>query len=57
MLYDENGRVMINSKQEIEQAKYRIQLKRKIRKFLPKIIHSSINDLNTNTLENMCFDF
>ena len=57
MLYDENCRVMINSKQEIEQAKYRIQLKRKIRKFLPKILHSSINDLNTNTLENMCFDF
>ena len=54
MLYDENNRVMINSQSEIENAKYRISLKRNIRRFLPKVLHSSINDLSTKTLESMC---
>jgi hypothetical protein len=55
MLYDENNRVMINSISEVNNAKYRVSLKRKIRKFIPKVLHSSINNLSTETLENISF--
>lgn len=55
MPYDENGRPLIASKAEIEEAKYRVSLKRKIRQFIPKALWAGLRDLDTRTLENMTF--
>ena len=51
--YDENGKVLIASKEEIEEAKYRVKLKREIRKKgnYPYFMYSLINNFSTSKLE------
>ena len=52
-LYDENGKAFIASKEEIEEAKYRVKLKREIRKKIPRVSWFSIRNLPTNVLEKL----
>lgn len=51
--YDENGKALIASKEEIEEAKYRVKLKREIRKKIPRASWFSIRNLPTNVLEEL----
>ena len=51
--YDENGKALISSKGEIEEAKYRVKLKREIRKKIPRASWFSIRNLPTNVLEKL----
>ena len=51
--YDENGKALIASKEEIEEAKYRVKLKREIRKKIPRAFWFSIINLPTNVLEKL----
>jgi len=44
---------LIASKEEIEEAKYRVKLKREIRKSLPRSSWFSIRNLPTNILEKL----
>ena len=51
--YDENGKALIASKESIEEAKYRVKLKREIRKKIPRASWFSIRNLPTNVLEKL----
>ena len=51
--YDENGKPLIASKEAIEEAKYRVKLKREIRKEIPRASWFSIRNLPTNVLEKL----
>ena len=51
--YDENGKALIASKEEIEEAKYRVKLKREIRKSLPRSSWFGIINLPTCILEKL----
>ena len=51
--YDEKGKAFIASKEAIEEAKYRVKLKREIRKKIPRSSWFSIRNLPTNVLEKL----
>ena len=51
--YDENGKALIASKEEIEEAKYRVKLKREIRKKMPRTSWPYLRDLKTFILEKL----
>ena len=52
-MYDKNGKALIASIEDIEQAKYRVKLKREIRKSMPYSLWHTVRNLPTLILEKL----